>query len=137
MNYDITNGVQTLTAAGVVSGTLNTSSLSGAYTVFLNVAGLTEGAAATIAIEDTANGSSPFSDAQQQAVFSVGGEIEVRSEVTLSFQNYQVGTGMTEADTTLGTNAPRFGSANTQLRAHVLTLTGSSPSLSVHAWLEQ
>jgi hypothetical protein len=136
MNYDITTAVQTVTAAGVVTGTLNTSAMSGDYTVFLNVSGLTQGAAATIAIEDTAS-STPFSDAQQQAVFSIGGQVELRSEVTLSFEKYQVGTGQVEADVTVGTSAPRFGAANTALRAHVLTLTGSSPSLSVHAWLEQ
>ena len=136
MNSDITTGVQTVTAAGVVTGTLNTSALSGDYTVFLNVSGLTQGAAATIAIEDTAS-STAFSDAQQQAVFNVGGLIEQESEVTLSFRRYQVGTGLEEADLTLGSSAPRFGAANTALRAHVLTLTGSSASLSVHVWLEQ
>jgi len=136
MNYDITTGVQTLTAAGVVTGTLNTSAMSGDYTVFLNVSGLTEGATAAIAIEDTAS-STAFSDAQQQAVFTVKGFIEGQAAVTLSFRKFEVGTGQVEADLTMGTSAPRFGAANTQLRAHVLALTGSSPSLWLHAWLEQ
>lgn len=136
MNYDITTAVQTVTAAGVVTGTLNTSAMSGDYTVFLNVSGLTEGATAAIAIEDTAS-SSAFSDAQQQAVFTVTGFIEGQAAVTLSFRKFEVGTGQVEADLTMGTSAPRFGAANTQLRAHVLALTGSSPSLSLHAWLEQ
>ncbi len=136
MNYDITTGVQTVTSAGVVTGTLNTSAMSGDYTVFLNISGLTQGSAATIAIEDTAS-STPFSDAQQQAVFSITGLVEKEAEVTLSFEKYQVGTGLAEADVTMGTHAPRFGAANTALRAHVLTLTGSSPSLSVHARLQQ
>lgn len=64
MNYDITTGVQTVTATGVVTGTLNTSAMNGDYTVFLNISGLTQGSTATIAIEDTAS-STPFSDAQQ------------------------------------------------------------------------
>ena len=137
MNYDITTGTQTVTGTGPATGTLDTSAMSGDYTLSLLVAGLTAGTA-TIAIEDTAS-STAFSDAQQQAVFTVTGPVETVAPITLSVRRYQVGLGESglEADTASGSTTARFGATNTKLRANVITLTGSSPSLSLHAQLEQ
>lgn len=140
MNYDITTGVQTVTAAGAVTGTLNTSAMSATipYTLFVTITGLTAGASATIEIQDTAD-ATPFADAQTQATFTVGGPVESSATITLSTTKESVGTGDSgmAAHTVDGSSAPRFGAANTQLRAYVSALTGTSPSLSLHAFLQQ
>lgn len=136
MHTDITTGAQTVTATGPVTGTLDTSALSGDYTVWIQVDGLTAGATAHIAVEDTASATA-FSDAQAQATFSVTGQVESVATITLSFRDYQVGTGQVEADLTMGTNPRRFGATNTKLRANVTELTGSSPGLTLHVYLEQ
>ena len=57
--YPITTGLQTVTAAGPVTGTLSTAALSIA-TLFLDVSGLTSGSC-RISIEDSATGT--FADA--------------------------------------------------------------------------
>jgi hypothetical protein len=140
MNYDITTGVQTVTAAGAVTGTLNTSAMSATaeYTLFVTITGLTAGATATIQIQDTAS-STAFSDAETQATFTVGGPVVPHATITLSTTKKGVGTGVhgLAADTTDGTTSPRFGAANNSLRAYVSALTGTSPSLSLHAFIQQ
>jgi hypothetical protein len=140
VQYDITTGLQTVTATGPVTGTLNTSAMSATlgYTIFVVIAGLTAGASATIAIQDTAD-ATPFADAQTQASFTVTGKVGDPAEIELSIRKYAVGTGEggLDADTSAGSTTPRFGAANTALRANVTALTGTSPSLSVHAFLQQ
>jgi hypothetical protein len=121
MERDITTGVQTITAAGVLTGTLDTSALTDLGTLKLAVTGLTAGAAARIVVEDTAN-SSAFSDALAVHVFDIAGQVNVEQDLSVKMQDKP----------TL-----RFGASNTKLRANCTVLNGSSPSLSAHVWLEQ
>ncbi len=65
MISDITAGIQTVTASGPVTGTLDTSSLTGDFTVCVDVVSLTLASKAVICIEDTASPGAPFSDARQ------------------------------------------------------------------------
>jgi len=58
--YPITTGIQTVTAAGPVTGTLGTSGLPNLSTIYLDVTGLSAGTC-RISIEDSATGT--FSDA--------------------------------------------------------------------------
>ena len=58
--YPITTGMQTVTAAGPVTGTLSTAALTNLSTIYLDVTGLTSGSC-RISIEDSASGS--FTDA--------------------------------------------------------------------------
>ena len=58
--YPITTGMQTVTAAGPVTGTLSTATLTHLSTLYLDVTGLTSGTC-RISIEDSATGT--FGDA--------------------------------------------------------------------------
>jgi hypothetical protein len=58
--YSITTGMQTVTAAGPVTGTLSTAALTHLSTLYLDVTGLTSGSC-RISIEDSASGT--FGDA--------------------------------------------------------------------------
>ena len=116
---DITTGVQSDTATGAITGTLDTSSLSGDYTVEA-VFTLTAGTA-IVAVEDTANATA-FSDAVQVAVFHIKGATPSEG-VTFSKKSYEIpGT--------------RFGATNTKLRFNVLAITGSG-TLTTHGMLIQ
>jgi hypothetical protein len=71
--YPISTGMQTVSAAGPVPGTLSTASLSHLSTIYLNVSGLTAGMTSRISIDDSANGT--FSDALPVKVWHFeGGE---------------------------------------------------------------
>jgi hypothetical protein len=120
---DITTGLQTVTAAGAVTGVLDTAALSGDYTIRIRVTSLEAGKTAIIAVQDTANASA-FSDAITVAVFHVQGLVDPDSEIELPpLRKFAIpGT--------------RFGAANTKLRLNVLSLTSSS-NLRVQGWLEQ
>jgi D-aminopeptidase len=122
MPNDITTGAQTVTAAGAVTGTLSTAALTSLPTIKLDIAGLTAGATARIAIEDTAS-STAFSDAQAAAIFDVEGQIVAGDDVELSVTADLI-------------PSLRYGAANNALRANVLRLTGSSPSLTLHAYTD-
>jgi hypothetical protein len=128
MNYEITTGAQTVTATGAVTGSLSTSALSGDFTVKVDVLGLTAGATARIAVEDTSAGFG--TDHSQVAVFDVSGPIGTAEsvvappDVNYSKRAYEV-------------PSTRFGATNAALRVNVLVLSGSSPSLTVHAFLQQ
>ncbi|MDE2103013.1 MAG: hypothetical protein KGL39_37560 [Patescibacteria group bacterium] len=119
---DITTGVQTLTSAGAATGTLDTSALTGDYTIKVQVTALTAGPA-RVCVEDTANATA-FSDKTPVFCFDVNAGTIPGSGITQSVRAYQV-------------PATRFGATNTKLRVYVYTLSGSSPSISVHGWLEQ
>jgi hypothetical protein len=119
MNTDITTGVQTATATGPLTGSLDTSALSGKFGVKLNFS-LTAGVA-VVALEDTAN-VTPFSDAIQVAIFEIKG-LTPAEGITLSKQDYELpGT--------------RFGGTNTKLRFNVLSIAGGG-RLTARGWLEQ
>jgi hypothetical protein len=121
MTYDITTGVQTVSATGPVTGVLSTSGTIGEFTIFVDVFGLGVGQAATVEIQDTAS-SSAFSDANTVASFNVAGLIEAQSDVMQSRLSFE-------------SPAIRYGAANNALRANVSALSGGS--ITLHAFLEQ
>jgi hypothetical protein len=124
---EITTGPQTATTAGPLTGTLDTSALTAHPTLKLEFFGLTPGATARVSIEDTAN-SSAFSDAQAAAVFDVAGPIGTGDPGDTTGPNLQISI------TPDLTPSLRFGATNNKLRANLLTITGTSPSVSVHAY---
>jgi hypothetical protein len=118
---DITTGVQTVTATGAVTGSLNTASLSGDYTIKVRVDAMPASETAIVAIEDTANASA-FTDAIQVANFHIKGTGNAEGSV-FSWPKYMIpGT--------------RFGASNTKLRVNVTSKT-SSGNMKLYAWLEQ
>jgi hypothetical protein len=119
---DITTGAQSVTATGAITGSLDTSALSGDYTVKIEVSGLSAGKSAQIALEDTAN-VTPFSDVLQPYVFSFVGGMD-RDGVALSVRSYQIPQA-------------RFGATNTKLRFNTQAISSTPGSVKVHGWLEQ
>lgn len=114
---DITTGTQTVTASGPVTGTLDTSALAAAPGIRLNITAFS-GTSARIAIEDTAS-ATEFSDAQPAAVFDIAGPI------TTELEMHRSGFEMPSL---------RYGATHNQLRANVLSIAGSSPSLTLYAY---
>lgn len=117
---DITTGVQTVTAAGAVTGTLDISGLSGDFTVKIRVTALSAGKTAVIALEDSVD---EFTNAVQQAVVQVSGEVKPEAEKVFSFKKADL-------------PALRLGTTSAECRINVLSVT-ATPGLKVHAWLEQ
>jgi hypothetical protein len=117
---DITTGLQTVSAAGAVTGTLDISGMSGDFTVKVRVAALGAGKTAVIALEDTVNA---FTAAVQQAVVQVRGEIKPEAEKVFSFHKRDLPNF-------------RLGTASAACRLNVLSCT-ATPGLKVHAWLER
>lgn len=122
---NITTGAQTVTTTGAVTATtgLDISGVTGDCTVHLRVQGLSAASGtpkATIQLEDSVNG---FTAVQPVAVQEVQGPIATTSEVHFSWRKYQL------------PNA-RFGTASAVLRANVMVLGGTTPSLTLDSWLE-
>jgi len=116
---NITTGVQSDTTTGAITGSLDTSALTGKYAVKLRL-GLTAGVA-IVALEDTAD-ATPYGDAVQVAVFHVKGATPAEGNLH-SVQDYEIpGT--------------RFGASDTALRFNVLSITGGG-TLTTFGWLEQ
>lgn len=112
---DITTGEQTVTEAGVVTGTLDTSALveKDFNAIHIRVTGLAAGKTMLLAIEDTSvasvpETSEPFDDARVVAVLHVVG----------GFQGH-----FAESETRSKLACTKFGASNTKLRARVLAIT--------------
>jgi len=121
---DITTGIQTVTAAGAVTPTtgLDISGLSGDFTLAIEVSGLTSGATARIQLEDTTNA---FTNSNPLCVWDISGQVVDGSKsIKNTYRKYQVPNNL-------------VGTASAKLRANVTVLSGTSPSLSLHAWIEQ
>lgn len=119
---DITTGVQSVSATGAVTGTLDTSGLTGDYSVFIGISGLTAGKTVIVSLEDTANASA-FSDAIAQWVEQFSGAYTSVTDTERSRKSYQI-------------PGCRFGVANAKLRINVLSIT-ATPGLKIHAWIQQ
>lgn len=118
----ITTGVQSPTTTGAVTGTLDTSALSGDYTVKLNIQSLAAGKKIVVALEDTASGT-PFNDAVQVKTWHFIGALSGATDVVVSVKNYEI-------------PSTRFGATNTKLRFNILSFdSGAAPK--VVGWLEQ
>ena len=119
MQTDITTGEQSVTTAGAITGSLDTSALIAAYLVRVKLE--LDMGVAIVALEDTAN-ATPFSDAVQVAIFNVKAPTPAEGNIQ-SVREYQI-------------PATRFGAANTKLRFNVLAIYGGG-TLTAHGWLEQ
>lgn len=117
----ITTGEQSVSATGAVTGTLDTSALTGDFTIKLRVRGLLAAQTAKIVIEDTANASA-FSEAQPVAIAYVSGGSEVASGNSFEWRKYDVPLA-------------RVGAANNKLRVNVQQLSGAG-TFQVIAWQE-
>jgi hypothetical protein len=118
----ITTGEQTVTATGAITGTLDTSTLSGEYRIRGRIRGLSGSQSIRIAIEDTANASA-FSEATTVAEKDIKGApnpegVEVDFGAPRDFPDI------------------RFGATNNKLRANCTAITSSTSAL-VEVWLEQ
>ena len=117
---DITTGVQTITSAGAVTGSLDISGLSGDFTVKVRVTALTAAKTAVIALEDTVDA---YTGKIQNAVVQVKGPIVPEAEKVFSFPGREL-------------PALRLGTTSAACRINVLSVTGT-PGLKLHAWIEQ
>jgi hypothetical protein len=114
--YPITTGLQTVTAAGPVTGTLNTAALNIA-TLYLDVTGLSSGTC-RISIEDSATGT--FGDALPVKVWHF--------ESGSNIQGINVSANLDEIPNI------RAGASGNALRVNVLSLaSGATLSLAANA----
>ena len=116
--YPITTGIQTVTAAGPVTGTLTTAGLPNLSTIYLDVTGLSAGTC-RISIEDSATGT--FGDA-------------------LPVKVWQFSAGTNVGGTTVSANSEeipnlRKGAAGNALRVNVLSI-GAGATLSLAATVD-
>lgn len=120
---DITTGAQTVTATGAVTPTagLDVSGITGDYTVHVMVSALSASSGtptATIQLEDTVNA---FTAVLPVAVKEVQGTIG--QEQYFSWRKYELPN-------------LRAGTASAKLRANIMSIGGSTPSLTLHSWIE-
>jgi hypothetical protein len=121
---DITTGSQTVTTTGAVTPTtgLAVASLTGDYTVAIEVSNLTAGATARLQLEDTTNA---FTGATALLVWDVTGQVQSGTQsIKKTWRAYELPDS-------------KFGVSNGKYRINVTALDGSTPSLTVHAWIEQ
>jgi len=111
--YPITTGMQTVSAAGPVTGTLSTATLTNLSTLYLDVTGLSAGTC-RISIEDSATGT--FGDALPVKVWH--------------FEAGEPADGITVSATHEEIPNLRAGAAGNALRVNVLALA-SGATLSV------
>jgi hypothetical protein len=122
---NITTGQQTVTGTGAVTATtgLDISGITGDCTVHYRVQGLSAVSGtpkATIAVEDSVNA---FTAAVTVGTKQIQGPVASNAEVAGSFRKYELPNC-------------RFGTASAVLRVNVTVLAGTTPSLTLDAWLE-
>lgn len=118
----ITTSLQSPTVTGPVTGVLDTSALTGDFTLRIVFPALAAGKKAKFIIEDTANVTA-FSDALPVAVFDLIGSITTASPLQFDVRKYQI-------------PSIRVGVANAKLRVNLLSFdAGANPS--VNCYLEQ
>ena len=123
---DITSGVQTVTATGAVAPTtgLDISGVSGDATIALEVVSLSSvsgTASARIQFEDSTNG---FTASTALWVWDAPTGTAVQYSIRVSRRKYELPNN-------------QFGVSSAVLRANVTALAGTTPTLKLHAWLEQ
>lgn len=117
----VTTSEQTVSATGAITGSLDTSALTGDFTIRGRVRAATGNPTVRIAIEDTAN-ATPFSEALQVSVKDV--------KVTNGSDGETVDFGRSYDLPSI-----RFGATNTKLRANCQAITGGTAFVEV--WIEQ
>jgi hypothetical protein len=119
----ITTGSQTQAAAGPVTGSLDLSGLAKPSTLVLNITGLSAAAGtprARIIVEDTVNA---FTAAVPVAMVNIEGPIVPSAPVTYTFNQDHI-------------PSLRIGTASAALRANVVLLEGTTPSITLDAELQ-
>ena len=122
---NLSTGAQTVTATGAVTPTagLDISGISGDYTVHVRVQALSASSGTPtgqIRIEDSVNA---FTASVPVAVLDVKGTIDTKTEQHFSWRKYQLPD-------------LRAGTASAVARINVSTLGGTTPSLTLDAWIE-
>jgi hypothetical protein len=115
----------TVTATGAVTTTtgLDISGITGDYTVHLRIQALSAASgtpSVAISLEDTVNA---FTASVPQVVQEYTGTIDSKSELHFSWRKYQL-------------PSLRAGTASAKLRANVVALGGTTPSLTLDSWIE-
>jgi hypothetical protein len=121
----LTTGAQTVTATGAVTPTtgLDISGITGDCTVHLRVQGLSAASGtpkARITLEDSVNA---FTAVITSAEVDVQGTVVTQAEQHYVWKKYQL-------------PSTRFGTTSAVLRVNVLGLGGTTPSLTLDAWVE-
>lgn len=122
----LTTGAQTVTATGAVTATagLDISGVTKDATIHLRVQNLSSASGtpiATIQLEDSVNA---FTASLPVALTEVQGTVSTQTEKHFSWRKYELPNC-------------RFGVASSVLRVNVMTLAGTTPTLTLDAWLEQ
>lgn len=122
---DITTGIQTVTTTGAVTPTTGfaVSGVTGDFTLVIEVSGLTDGnTEATIQLEASTNG---FANSNPLVIWNITGQTaSLANPIKKSWRKYELPSNLESA-------------SGGVIRANVTALSGSSPSLSLHAWIEQ
>jgi hypothetical protein len=123
---DITTGVQTVTTTGAVVPTagLSISGVSGDATLVLEVTNLSSASgtpSARIQFEDSTNG---FTASNALWIWDAPGGTAYQYSIRVSKRKYELPNNV-------------FGVSSSVIRTNVTVLAGTTPSLSLHAWLEQ
>lgn len=121
----ITTGQQTVTATGAVTPTagLDISAITGDFTVKLRVQNLSSASGtpkARITLEDSVTG---FTASLPAAEIDVQGSVQTKAEQAFSWRKYQL-------------PSVRAGVTSAVLRVNVVGLSGTTPTLTLDAWLE-
>ncbi len=121
----ITTGAQTVSATGAVTPTtgLDISGITGDCTVHLRVQALSAASGtpkARISLEDSVNA---FTASVTSAEVDVQGTVISQAEQHYVWKRYQL-------------PSTRFGTASAVLRVNVLGISGTTPSLTLDAWVE-
>jgi len=121
----ITTGAQTVTATGAVTSTsgLDISGITGDYTIHVRIQNLSTASATpklTLQLEDSVNA---FTAVLPVVVKEVTGPIATNAEQHFSWRKYE-------------TPNLRAGTGSAVLRANVMALGGTTPSLTLDSWLE-
>lgn len=122
----ITTGAQTVTATGAVTptGGLDISGITGDCTIHVRVQALSSASGTpkcAITLEDSVNAftaSVPVCE-----IPAMQNTVDTKSEVHYVFRKYQLSTC-------------RFGTASAVLRANVVSLGGTTPTVTLDSWLE-
>lgn len=128
---DLTTGIQTVTATGAVTPTagVDISGMTGDATLCIEVLELTSGATAAIQVEDTVNA---FTAVVGQWIEQVAGQMGATSWTQGAYNP------LSQKGSVRKYQLPnmRLGTASGKARVNVTQLTGTSPSLTLHAWIE-
>jgi hypothetical protein len=124
----ISTGEVAVSAIGAVTGTLDTSTITGNFSIRCRVRDLTAGKKIMIALEDTAS-ATPFTDAIQVAVFHFEGTLTAGANAAAAENSLDQGREWYDIPVMLK------GAANNKLRVNVLRIDAAATCF-VEAWMD-